>query len=267
MNKKEAQFILESYRPGTEDDSDPLFREALALAKNDPELLLWLEKNDAMDKEVRRALEGITPPETLKQAILSATQAALETHHKQETSSTTHAHWWQSPWTLSMAASIALTLLIAVSIIDPREAEADWTVSRIFDSASAQLNEPLLPESERVSLGTLKERLNSGDLPHPSTRAEATQGYTLLNWDGLSVERWTFSSETGAIYNLYVIDSESLNPEPSISTPLFKQMQETAFAAWTANGALYVLAHRGTIEALKPMVERVGKTPTKPADK
>lgn len=74
MNEKDAQFILESYRLGTEDDSEPLFIEALKAAESDPELLHWLKKNESMDEEINRALQGITPPDGLRQSILDEAQ-------------------------------------------------------------------------------------------------------------------------------------------------------------------------------------------------
>jgi len=70
MNKQEAQFILESYRPGTEDDSDPTFKEALELARKDPELMAWLKESEAFDTLISQGLQSITPPAGLKETIL-----------------------------------------------------------------------------------------------------------------------------------------------------------------------------------------------------
>lgn len=256
MNEKDAQFILESYRPGTEDDSDPLFIEALKAAESDPELLHWLKKNESMDKEINRALQGITPPDGLRQSILDKAQFSSNAEQKHAPAHTKHPSWWQSPWTLSMAASLALMLFVAVTITKPREAEADWSVARIMESASDQLGQPAPPPSERISLDTLKERLASGDLPQ--LNIPATEGYILLDWDGLPVERWTFSNEAGELYHLYAIDGEELNPQPKIPTPVLKQEGGTALAAWTAKDTLYVIAHQGTIEALRPMLKTIG---------
>jgi len=269
MNEKDAQLILESYRPGTDDDSDPIFIEALKVAESDPELLHWLKKNESMDQEINKALQGITPPAGLKQSILDRAQFSTHSEKEHAPAHTRHPSWWQSPWTLSMAASLALMLFVAVTITKPREAEADWNVDRIMDSASEQLGQPAPPLSQRISIDTLKERLANRDLPQLSTRTEAernipaTEGYTLLDWDGLPVERWTFSNEAGELYHLYAIDGETLNPQPSIPAPVLKQEGEIALAAWTAKDTLYVLAHQGTIETLKPMLDAIGqKAPT-----
>ena len=268
MNGKDAQFILESYRPGTEDDSDPLFREALKVAERDPELLHWLKKNESMDREINKALKGISPPAGLKQSILDKAQTSTKKEKEHAPPHTTHPSWWQSPWTLSMAASLALMLFVAISITQPREAEADWSVARVLDSASEQLGQAAPPLNERISVNTLKERLASGDLPQPTTRTEtkpnipATEGYALLDWDGLPVERWTFSNEAGELYHLYAIDGSALNQKPSMPAPVFKQEGDIALAAWTAKNTLYVLAHQGTIETLRPMLKTTGTTPS-----
>lgn len=89
MNENDAQFILESYRPGTEDDSDPMFREALEVAKHNPELLEWLHKNESIDTMFTRALEGITPPKELRLSIFTASATQQEIRAK--TTSSTHA--------------------------------------------------------------------------------------------------------------------------------------------------------------------------------
>lgn len=258
MNEKDAQFILESYRPGTDDDSDPLFREALEVAQNHPELLEWLHKNQAMDTMFSQALNEITPPEDLRLSIFTAAATRQEAAPH-----TQHPSWWRSPWTLSVAASFAVMLLVAVSIIEPREAEADWNVSRILESASKQP----APSTEQVSIDTLSARLDQGDFPQLQTPFQSNQGITttkghaLLDWDGLLVERWSFTNEAGEIFQLYLIDGKDLSPEPSIKKPIFKQLGNTALAAWTANNTLYVLAKEGTIESLKPILKDVGTTP------
>lgn len=158
-------------------------------------------------------------------------------------------------------------LIIAVSMIEPREAEADWSIFRILESASKQTHPTPLQPGIRVSINTLNSRLEQGDFPQLKTQTESKQplsenkGPALLDWDGLPVEQWTFSDETGAVFQLYLIDLKDLNPEPSIKTPLFKELGTTALAAWTASGTLYVLAHEGTIDTLRPILKNVGVDP------
>ena len=53
MTTEQAKELLAVYRPGTADESDLIFAEALALAKSDPELKKWFEESIAFDRGVR----------------------------------------------------------------------------------------------------------------------------------------------------------------------------------------------------------------------
>ena len=52
MDKERAKFMLSAYRPGHEDQDDPEFAEALALAREDEELRRWLEDQRDFDREM-----------------------------------------------------------------------------------------------------------------------------------------------------------------------------------------------------------------------
>ena len=71
MNRDEAKTILLLYRPGTADADDPQIAEALALAKQDPELARWLEEHCARQEALRAKFRQITVPAGLKEQIIS----------------------------------------------------------------------------------------------------------------------------------------------------------------------------------------------------
>lgn len=71
MDKQEAKFILQSFRPDGADASSADFAEALTLAASDRELGEWLADERAADAEFAAALGGLEIPEQLRQSILA----------------------------------------------------------------------------------------------------------------------------------------------------------------------------------------------------
>ena len=71
MNISEAKSILLLYRPGTADADDPQVAEALALAKQTPELARWLADHTARQTQLRGQFRQISVPAGLKEQILA----------------------------------------------------------------------------------------------------------------------------------------------------------------------------------------------------
>ena len=71
MDKEQAQFILQSFRPDGADASDADFAEALELATRDRELGAWLASERSADADFAAALSQLEIPEQLRQEVLS----------------------------------------------------------------------------------------------------------------------------------------------------------------------------------------------------
>lgn len=71
MNREEAKFILQAYRPGTSDADDPQFAEALAMLEQDPELAKWYEQEQQLDEIIRAKLTQVEVPKRLRSEILA----------------------------------------------------------------------------------------------------------------------------------------------------------------------------------------------------
>jgi len=71
MDKKQAQFILHSFRPDGADAADADFAEALQLAVEDRDLGEWLADERAADAEFAAALCEVEIPDELRMHILS----------------------------------------------------------------------------------------------------------------------------------------------------------------------------------------------------
>lgn len=71
MDKEQARFILQSFRPNGEDSSDADFRDALRLAVEDRELGQWLADERAADAAFATAVNEIEIPEQLRLNLLA----------------------------------------------------------------------------------------------------------------------------------------------------------------------------------------------------
>ena len=75
MDREQARFILQSFRPDGADSGDPDFEEALAVAARDRELGDWLVREQEQDASVAAALKNLAIPSTLRGRILTALTA------------------------------------------------------------------------------------------------------------------------------------------------------------------------------------------------
>jgi hypothetical protein len=97
MNIQEAKFILGVFRPDGRDAGDPKLAEALAMAGRDPELRVWLERQQAWDRAVAEKIQAIPPPPGLRDAIIAGARASRP-----------RPRWWLRPFPLAAAAAIVV---------------------------------------------------------------------------------------------------------------------------------------------------------------
>ena len=75
MDKEQARFVLQSFRPDGADVEDPEFTEALKLAMENRELGEWLASERAFDAAFANALGGVDLPENLREDIMACLAA------------------------------------------------------------------------------------------------------------------------------------------------------------------------------------------------
>src|SRR6266404_463381 len=108
MNNQEAKLILQAYRPGGEDASDPLFAEALEQARRDPELQKWLAEQTSLEARLQARLQTAIPvPRGLKSDLLALRKISRP------------APWWFQPVKLAAAAVAMLLLGLGVFFLFP----------------------------------------------------------------------------------------------------------------------------------------------------
>ena len=71
MDREQARFVLQSFRPDGADAGDPDFAEALKLALENRELGEWLASERAFDAEFAIALSSVDLPGNLREDIFA----------------------------------------------------------------------------------------------------------------------------------------------------------------------------------------------------
>ncbi|MGI9087835.1 MAG: hypothetical protein ACR2HH_08875 [Chthoniobacterales bacterium] len=70
MDKNAVKVVLQSYRGGTCDESDPIFREALAGLSNDPALAEWFQAEQEFDAVMAEKFRDIPVETAVKKRLL-----------------------------------------------------------------------------------------------------------------------------------------------------------------------------------------------------
>lgn len=116
MTNGEAKFILAAYRPCGRDAEDPLFAEALAQARDDPDLRTWFISQLAFDASVCAKFRELQPPAGLRETVLAGARVSRAGHRPK---------LWQRriPW-LTLAAAAAV-LVVAGALLLSGHARPD----------------------------------------------------------------------------------------------------------------------------------------------
>lgn len=82
MDKTRIKVLLASYRPGSDDANDPIFREALDLLARDPEMAAWFraeqEFDAAMVEKFREVPVDFAARERIRHALKCASAGDAE---------------------------------------------------------------------------------------------------------------------------------------------------------------------------------------------
>ena len=233
MNNQEAQLILQAYRPGGQDASDPLFAEALERAQRDPALQKWLAEENALDARVREKLQTAIPiPPELKSNLLAQRKIVRL------------APWYFQPVKLAAAAAVVLLLGLAASRLLPQK-QAQLVAFR-----SAMANYSLTKKEHIVftshDITQVQEWLQGqgikADFELPAAlRRSPTHGCRLVDWNGRKGAMICFFVN-GEHTDLFVMDGGGLPGLPENGAPQFAEAGGMTTVAWAKAGKIYLLS-------------------------
>lgn len=231
MNNQEARLILQAYRPGGEDASDPLFAEALEQARRDPELQKWFAEQNALDARLRTQLETAIPvPRGLKSDLLALRKIS-------------RVPWWFQPMKLAVAAAVVLLLGLGIFFLLPRQQAQLASFRQVMARYSAQEQGHVVFESHdlaKIQLWLHDRGIETNfDLP-ATLPGGSTHGCRVVDWNGHKATMLCFVLN-GEHMDLFVMDRTSLQNLPDNGTPQYAQAGSLMTATWSKDDKIYLL--------------------------
>ena len=235
MTSSEARDILLLYRPGTADAADPKMAEALALARQDPELGRWFEQHRAFQKSMRAGFRQIEVPAHLK--------ASLLIQNSGRRTIITPQVWWRSPIWLTAVATVVLALGLAVF----------WPNSRSLDRfanfqsrmvGAAQLAYRM--DIETNDMQQVRQFMASSGAPADYDLARGLEHLQLtgggrLTWRSNPVAMVCFDRGDKQMLFLFVMKRSAVKDAPP-KTPRLAKVRDMLTASWTQGDKTYLLA-------------------------
>jgi hypothetical protein len=252
MNQNEAKEVLAIFRPGTADETDPFFADALELMKNDAALSEWFQRHSAVDTALRAKLREAPVPAGLKEEILSAKLQSAR------------VVWLPRPAAWAVAAAI-VGLIILTNW---------WVTNRAPNHAGSNQTTVESSAEEKIDLATYREKMarivsanykmsfRSHDLEEIREFLARNNGHTdyelmlplqklsgegsaVLTWRGINTSLICLDSGRKTMLYLFITDQANLPDAPINTAPQFVQLGNLASASWTQGNKTYLLLAEG----------------------
>ena len=246
MTRTEAQEILLLYRPGTVDAADPLMAEALALAREDPELGRWFEQHRAFQAKVRAGFRQIEVPAHLRTSLL------IQQPLRPPPLGPVRPVWWQNPVWLTATAVVLLALALTGVLLRPH------APTRFVNYESRMVGEA--QRSYRMDIVTndmqqVRRYLASQSAPAdyvltPGLAHLQLTGGGRLTWRSHPVAMVCFDRGDKQMLFLFVMKRSAVK-DPPPPTPQLTKVRQMVAARWTRGDNTYVLAGPEEADFLK----------------
>jgi hypothetical protein len=257
MNDEEAKKTLAMYRPGTADQDDPRFKEALERAKQssphgqgdaDHELGRWFQEHCSSYLSVRKKFLDIPVPEGLKDKIL-----------REVTPPARNIIIFRPIVFLKAAAVLALCLGLVALYRHPQSREDEFSTYQSRMVRTALQLYGMVPGRDLQTINMFLAGHKAPTdyvLPQGVSKAQPV-GCAVLEWQGQPVSMLCFRSgqplPPGRQSDLwlFVVDGSTVRNGPASPSPAIAKVSKLMTASWTQYGKTYILAAAGDEQFLR----------------
>ncbi len=250
MTPEEARFLLAAVRSDRLPPDDPRVAEALQLARTDPALREWWQREQDFDHAMAAHLAALRPPPQLRNQILAGQRASKPFRR----------------WTLPrprrlLALAAGLTLLAAALslFITGRTAGPDRLASEVARFLDEEWDHDF--EHSSSSFGNLKDWLAAKrpglifEVP-PNLASQPTFGCLVFSWRGYEANLICFRvAELQTVVHVVSLPADCI---PSFDDPA-PRLQKSGMwntATWRQGSRIYVALSIAPHEALARFVGR-----------
>ncbi len=242
MNKDEAKYLLQSYRPSGKDANDPHFEEALALAQSDPEMQGWFARQQGITQAISDKLHEIEVPKDLKARILSG---KIEQDNPRQ---------WTFGHTLAAAAIILILLTPVAWYANQFQPTGPKTYAAMKLDMGNYLSRFFVLEKQSDSVDEMRTYLSSEhgftDFKVPETLSQYPGiGCQMIDWHNEPIALICFVVDNEVVH-LFMMDSDAFEDEPTSLIPEFEQINEWATYTWSEAPRSYLVSTLGDEEFL-----------------
>ena len=231
MKSQEAKRLLEIYRPGSADEADPRFGEALAQAGRDPELARWFEDLRRFDRQLADSLKTVSAPTDLKDAILASRKVVRPA-------------FWQN-WRAQAAAAAAITALAIAGgeMAMNRPSQFPEFRSELIQQAWDGQSHLDFESSDviRVRQWLAGQNASAEFVVPDALRDARIVGCRIVEADGHRVPMLCLADGIKHMH-LFVLDGVQLAKLPSEDSPDFEKCGGWKTVSWQHEEKTYVLA-------------------------
>ena len=237
MNNEEAKLILQAYRPGGQDASDPLFAEALEHARRDPELQKWFAEQQALDSLIQSKLRpAVAVPRDLKTNLLALRKIIRP------------VPWWFQPMKLAAAAAIVLLLGLSAYLLLPQKPAQLALFREKMVRYSMQEHGHITFESPDIAKiqQWLQDRGVDANFGLPGgLQGKPAQGCRVVDWNGQKATMVCFVLDTGEHVDFFVMDRAGLPGLPENGAPQFASANGLMTVTWAKGDKVYLMTGSG----------------------
>ena len=235
MTEREAKKILLLYRPGSDDGSDPEIAQALALAREKPELQRWLEKEQACQAAMRAKFRGIAVPPDLKQRLLLERKVLRPEFRRSRT-------------LLLAAAAMLVLLAVMAALVWPRPDKTPRFAqfqARMVSTVLRQYRMEVASADMAAVRGHMAKHGAPADyVVTPGLERVPLAGGGVLRWQGRPVSMVCFyrrqTPEDKEMLYLFVLRKSAL-PDPPAPVPQVQDLKGMSTMSWTDGDNIYML--------------------------
>lgn len=233
MTPEQAKGILLLYRPGTADAEDPEMIEAVALARQEPELGRWFDQHRSYQAAMRAKFRELEAPEHLKLALLAGQRNILVP---------SVPAWWRRP--VVWAAAAAVMLLLGLALFPRRPPVPDRFVNYRETMVSAAIGGYYM-DWQTADMEQLRNSIGSKGAPadyalSPELQQLSLLGGAVLHWRGHPVTMLCFGHGAARTW-LFVVKTSGL-PDPPVTGSNASKVSQLFTAGWTRGNETYLLA-------------------------
>lgn len=231
MNREEARQLLEVFRSGGADMTDPKFMEALAVLERDPELNRQFDEQRRFDMQVTAALRSAIPvPPDLRAVILAG--------HKPRRP----ALWvdWRAP--VAVAAGVAAIFLAVGTLFAQRTPKfTDFRTQLINEAWDGSVHLELESSDPRAIQSWLAGQKVKSEFSLPAGLKDVRLlGCRIVEVDGARVPMLCMADGVKHLH-LFVVDGVQLAQLPPDNIPDFEKCGSWKTASWRRGDTTYVL--------------------------